>query len=450
MYVCGPTVQSEPHIGHLRSAIAFDILRRYLIASGYSVQFVRNVTDIDDKILAVAAETGEPWWQVADRNHRAFTAAYDAVAVLPPSVEPRATGHVTEMVDLMQRLIAAQSAYVSGSDVYFSVAADSNYGALSGQKVDQMASTDPGEHKRSALDFALWKGAKPGEPTWATPWGLGRPGWHLECSAMATRYLGPEFDIHGGGLDLIFPHHENELAQSQQAGDPFARIWMHHGLVNVGAEKMSKSLGNSLTVASLLGRVRPVVLRYFLGAPHYRSMMDWSEEALAEAATAYARIETFTRNARQALGDAAPPVGPPVVDGQVQVWTAEVAAQAWDEFTAAMDDDLAVPRALAALHGAVRAGNAALAGDRSDLGQIVAVVERMAGILGIDPSGQWPEAAGELEHVVDALVAVAVDARRQARERKDYGQADAIRDALADTGVVLEDTADGVRWRLAR
>jgi cysteinyl-tRNA synthetase len=259
IYVCGPTVQAPPHVGHVRSAIVFDQLRRWLGESGYDVTYIRNVTDIDDKILHDAGHEGIPWWQLAERNTRHFTAAYDAVGCLPPTYEPRATGHVPEMIVLMDRLIESGHAYASGGDVYFDVRSMPTYGALSGQRPDAMMATekvDDERPKRDPLDFALWKGAKLGEPSWPPPWGAGRPGWHLECSAMATKYLGPTFDIHGGGLDLVFPHHENERAQSKSAGDPFAQLWMHHGLLNIGGEKMSKSLGNSFVAADVLERVR--------------------------------------------------------------------------------------------------------------------------------------------------------------------------------------------------
>src|SRR3954467_8532426 len=292
IYVCGPTVQSPPHVGHARSAIAFDILRRWLTAIGHDVAFLRNVTDIDDKILHNAGHEQIPWWALATRNTRAFTAAYDALNVLPPTGEPRATGHVPEMVVLMQRLIDAGHAYAADGDVYFDVRSFSAYGALSGQKPDQMlAAADDGSAKRDPLDFALWKAAKPGEPSWPTPWGPGRPGWHLECSAMATRYLGPAFDIHGGGVDLVFPHHENELAQSNAAGDEFARYWIHNGLLTVNGEKMSKSIGNVVLLTDLVERARPVEVRYYLGSAHYRSKIDYSDEALHDAAAAYQRIE---------------------------------------------------------------------------------------------------------------------------------------------------------------
>jgi cysteinyl-tRNA synthetase len=442
IYVCGPTVQSGPHVGHARSAIAFDILRRWLLASGYEVTFLRNVTDIDDKILHNAGHEEIPWWALATRNTRAFTEAYDALNVLPPTGEPRATGHVPEMVELMQRLIDSGHAYAAGGDVYFDVRSFPSYGALSGQRPDEMLNADEASAKRDPLDFALWKGAKPGEPQWETPWGPGRPGWHLECSAMATRYLGPEFDIHGGGLDLVFPHHENEVAQSNAAGDGFARYWMHNGLVNTGGEKMSKSLGNSLVVADVLQRARPQAVRYFLGAPHYRSELDWSEEGLADADAAYTRIENFLERAAELLepcqdvDDKSPRVRPDKVPA---------------EFVAAMDDDLSVPRALGVLHETVRAGNTAIAdGDKEALRDAYDAVAAMTGVLGLSPHdfGRKTDDSS-LRAVVDALVPAMLAAREAARGRKDYAESDRIRDALAAAGVVVEDTPAGARWRVS-
>ena len=431
IYVCGPTVQSPPHVGHVRSAIAFDILRRWLMAGGFDVTFMRNVTDIDDKILHNAGHEDIPWWALATRNTRSFTTAYDALNVLPPTGEPRATGHVPEMIALMQRLIDAGHAYAAGGDVYFDVRSFPSYGALSGQQPDQMMSAEEPGAKRDPLDFALWKGAKPGEPQWETPWGPGRPGWHLECSAMATRYLGPQFDIHGGGLDLVFPHHENEVAQSNAAGDAFANYWMHNGMVNTGGEKMSKSLGNSLVVADVLERARPQAVRYFLGAPHYRSDLDWSEEGLADADAAYTRIENFIERATELVGavDEAP------------------RPAAFDE---ALNDDLAVPRAIGALHETVRTGNAALAdGDKEAVRAALGSVQSMVGVLGLSPADfAGTTSDGGLRDVVDALVPAMLEAREAARARKDYAEADRIRDALAASGLVIEDTPSGARWRV--
>jgi cysteinyl-tRNA synthetase len=440
IYVCGPTVQSAPHVGHARSAIAFDILRRWLSASGYDVTFLRNVTDIDDKILHNAGHEGVPWWALATRNTRLFTTAYDALNVLPPTGEPRATGHVPEMVELMQRLIDRGHAYAAGGDVYFDVRSFDGYGALSGQRTDQMRSAEDAGAKRDPLDFALWKGAKPGEPAWQTPWGPGRPGWHLECSAMATRYLGAEFDIHGGGADLVFPHHENEIAQSVAAGDGFARIWLHNGMVNTGGEKMSKSLGNSLVVADVLQRVRPAALRYFLGAAHYRSDLDWSEDGVRDAEAAYARIETFLERAAEVVGTPAAGDGP----------GASAARSLPAEFTAAMNDDLAVPRALGVLHQAVRDGNTALAaGDKEGVAAAFAAATAMVDVLGLAPGdfGAADHADG-LSDVVDALVRELLVARDAARARRDYAEADRLRDALTAAGVSVEDTPSGPRWRV--
>ncbi|MFD1537460.1 cysteine--tRNA ligase [Nonomuraea guangzhouensis] len=438
IYLCGATVQAPPHVGHIRSGVNFDVLRRWLLRSGYEVTFCRNVTDIDDKIIRVAAEDGVPWFTVAERNQRAFTWAYDTLGCLPPTVEPRATGHVPEMIVLMQRLIDRGHAYASGGDVYFDVVSyEDRYGTLSNQKLANMrpaADTDDESCKRDPRDFALWKGAKPGEPTWPTPWGPGRPGWHLECSAMATKYLEATFDIHGGGLDLIFPHHENELAQSQAAGDGFARYWMHNGLVKIGAEKMSKSLGNSLLIPEMVQKVRPVELRYYLAAPHYRSSIDYSEEALREAAAAYQRIEGFVTRAAEVIHD---------VDADAPLPQA---------FTDALDDDLGTPQALAVVHEVVREGNVALSrGDKEAVARLLAETQNMLDVLGLDPrSPQWRSAKSDLKPVVDALVAVALEQRKAARARKDYAAADAIRDQLAAAGVTVEDTPHGARWELSR
>ena len=445
LYLCGATVQAPPHIGHIRSGVNFDILVRWLRASGYDVTYCRNVTDIDDKILRTAEQEGVQWWAVAERNQRAFTRAYDALGCEPPDVEPRATGHVPEMIMLMQRLIDAGHAYPSQGDVYFDVSSQPDYGSLSGQRLDHMRAagdTDDDSAKRDPRDFALWKGAKPGEPTWPTPWGPGRSGWHLECSAMSTKYLGPTFDIHGGGLDLIFPHHENELAQSHAAGDGFARYWVHNGLVRIGGEKMSKSLGNSLLVDAVVSRVRPVELRYYLGQAHYRSEIDYSPAALAEAVTAYRRLEGFVTRAAELLADES------AAADLATVSSSSLPAA----FSAAMDDDLAVPQALAIVHESVRDGNAALtAGDVAGTAKRLGEVRAMLAVLGLDPlAAPWGagQAGGDLRPVVDALISVALDQRQAARARKDFAAADAIRDQLLEAGVVVEDTPRGPRWEL--
>jgi cysteinyl-tRNA synthetase len=444
VYLCGATVQAPPHIGHVRSGVDFDILVRWLTASGYQVTFVRNVTDIDDKILRTASAQGVPWWAVAERNQRAFSRAYDALGCLPPDAEPRATGHVPEMIELMRRLIDTGHAYASGGGVYFDVLSYEHYGELSGQRLEHMrAAEDIDESgKRDPRDFALWKAAKPGEPAWETPWGPGRPGWHLECSAMATKYLGSTFDIHGGGLDLVFPHHENEIAQSRAAGDGFARYWVHNGLLGLSGEKMSKSLGNSLLVDAMIKEVRPAELRYYLGQAHFRSEIDYSPDALAEAAAAYRRIEGFVTRAAEA-GPATDPG--PAIPG---------AAALPPRFSAAMDDDLGVPQALAVVHEAVTEGNTALAAaDIAGAAKHAADVRAMMSVLGLDPLDEhWSGPGGDqgLRPVVDALVGVALRQRQAARDRKDYAAADAIRDGLLAAGIQVEDTPRGPRWELRR
>jgi cysteinyl-tRNA synthetase len=449
LYLCGATVQAPPHIGHIRSGVSFDILVRWLKASGYQVTFCRNVTDIDDKIIRVAAQEGVPWWAVAQRNERAFSRAYDVLGCLPPEVEPRATGHVPQMITLMERLTESGHAYAAGGDVYFDVKSFPEYGALSGQRLDHMRpaeDTEAADAKRDPRDFTLWKGAKPGEPFWETPWGPGRPGWHLECSAMATAYLGSTFDIHGGGLDLVFPHHENEVAQSHAAGDGFARYWMHNGLVGVAGEKMSKSLGNSLLVDAMVTQVRPVELRYYLGQAHYRSHIEYSPAALEEAVTAYRRIEGFvTRAAELTAGH---PAGEGPGPGPLGAnWLPAT-------FTAALDDDLAVPQALAVIHDWVRDGNKALAdGDAEVAWQTLETVRAMLGVLGLDPLVRpWADGGADhdLREVVDVLVKVTLDQRQAARDRKDYQAADEIRDQLEAAGVFIEDTPQGPRVEIKR
>jgi cysteinyl-tRNA synthetase len=435
MYVCGATVQGLPHIGHVRSSLNYDVLRRWLAHGGLDVALVRNVTDIDDKILRKSAEAGRPWWEWAATHERAFSAAYDALGCLPASAEPRATGHVTQMVELIDRLIGRGHAYASGGDVYFAVRSFPGYGELSRQKVDDVAQGegDIGA-KRDAQDFTLWKAAKPGEPFWPTPWGHGRPGWHLECSAMATFYLGPEFDIHGGGLDLVFPHHENERAQSNAAGDPFARYWLHNAWVTMGGEKMSKSLGNTLSIEALLQRVRGVELRYYLVGPHYRSSIEYSDNALQEAVAAYRRIESFVHRVRERVGTAEPAAVSP-------------------EFTAALDDDLGTPAALAAIHGAVREGNAALdGGDRTSAMAAAGSVRAMTGVLGLDPlDPHWVEDDRSADSATGALTALVEELlvqRQEARARRDFAAADEVRNRLTAAGIAVEDSPDGPTWSL--
>jgi cysteinyl-tRNA synthetase len=442
IYLCGVTVQSVPHIGHLRSGVNFDVLRRWLEHAGLQVTFVRNVTDIDDKVLAKSAAAGIPWWAWAAANERVLDRSYGLIGCLPPTVEPRATGHITDMLTMIGELIAAGHAYAVAGDVYFDIRSWPAYGELSGQRPADMLTSDDGSTgvKRDPHDFALWKGHKAEEPAtaaWPAPWGAGRPGWHLECSAMARRYLGPEFDIHGGGLDLVFPHHENELAQSRAAGDEFARYWLHHAWLTLAGEKMSKSLGNTLSVDEVVKKVRPIELRYYMVQPHYRSGIEFSEESLLEAAAGFRRIEGFVQRAAERHGPGEPNRGLPAA------------------FVEAMNDDLGTPAACAIVHDTVRAGNASLAGGDADPAvEALAQVRGMLAVLGLDPLAEpWTSAdtaAGlELRAVVDALIRTLLDARQAARERKDYAAADALRDELKRSGVLIEDTAHGPRWTLA-
>ncbi|MFZ2173092.1 MAG: cysteine--tRNA ligase [Rhodococcus sp. (in: high G+C Gram-positive bacteria)] len=435
VYLCGATVQGEPHIGHVRSGVAFDVLRRWLLAHDFDVAFVRNVTDIDDKILNKAAEAARPWWEWASTFERSFAWAYQQLGVLPPSIEPRATGHVTQMVEMMQRLIDNGHAYSAGGDVYFDVRSYPEYGSLSGHKLDDVHQGESaGECKRDPRDFTLWKAEKPGEPSWPTPWGRGRPGWHLECSAMAEFYLGASFDIHCGGLDLVFPHHENEIAQAKGAGDGFARYWLHNGWVTMGGEKMSKSLGNVLSVPNVLKRVRPQELRYYLGSAHYRSMLEYSDTALDEGAAAFRRIESFIHRTRERAGE--------VTVGQ---WT--------EAFAHALDDDLAVPAALAEVHGRVREGNIALeAGEFDTAREIASQVRAMLKILGVDPlDPHWIQEtadASAANEALDVLVRAELERRQVARAEKNWAVADEVRDRLIRAGIEVTDTPNGPEWSL--
>ena len=454
MYVCGLTVQSEPHVGHVRSAVNFDVLRRWLVARGFEVDFVRNVTDIDDKIIAKAELAGRPWWAHAYAVRRQLDAAYAALNVAPPTYEPLATGHITEMTDLIGELIDRGHAYTAddgSGDVWFDVPSFEAYGALTsqgagrdtdgsaGQSEAAEASADSGS-KRDPRDFALWKGAKPGEPetaSWSSPWGLGRPGWHIECSAMAGKYLGDAFDIHGGGLDLRFPHHENELAQSRAAGRDFASYWMHNAWITTSGEKMSKSLGNSLTVPAVLQRVRGVELRFYVVAAHYRSHIEFSFEALAESAAGFGRIEGFLDRAA-AAGHA----GQPGVDVDALP----------EAFVAAMDDDLGTPAAVAVLQSAVREGNRQLAEEPDAVAATVAAVRSMLGVLGCDPHDPaWGGSSDDvrLASALDGLVGALLTQRAEARAAKDFATADAVRDSLKAAGIEVADGRDGATWSLA-
>ena len=449
IYYCGATVQGAPHIGHVRSGLVFDQLSRWLTYRGYKVTTVRNVTDIDDKILVNSAASFEPgyagehpaeeWWALAYRFERVFGAAYASLNIAPPTYEPRATGHIPEMFALIQRLIDRGHAYPATDgcgDVYFDVRSWENYGALTRQKIDDMQDApdaDP-RGKRDPRDFALWKAYKEGEPvtaSWDSPWGKGRPGWHLECSAMAGKYLGETFDIHGGGLDLRFPPHENEMAQSQAAGYGFANFWMHNGLVNYEGEKMSKSIGNIITPAQMLEAARPLVVRYYLGQAHYRSVLDYHPTSLEEARVAVERVEAFLAATRDYhREDAAVP----------------------DAFAEAMDDDLNIPKALAALHAGVRAGNAALAAGESaqDAAEQVYAMAKVLGLVELMSFSQAGAAANEPgEHAaLDSLIQTMLTQRAEAREAKDWARADQIRDALAAAGITVKDGASGSTWSL--
>jgi cysteinyl-tRNA synthetase len=429
IYLCGATVQAPPHIGHIRSGVNFDILRRWLIASGFKVTFVRNVTDIDDKILHKAVHEEIPWWQVAMKYERAFTDAYHALNVMPPTYEPRATGHITQMVELMQKLIENGSAYAPGNgDVYLEVRKLKEYLTLSNQKLDDLQSSEDADstYKKDPRDFALWKAAKQGDPSWPTPWGQGRPGWHLECSAMAHAYLGEEFDIHGGGLDLIFPHHENEIAQSQAAGYKFAHTWMHNAWVTTSGEKMSKSLGNSLQVVEILKKVRGIELRWYLASAHYRSMLEFSFEALAESATAFKRVEAFLSRAKAVVGE------------QIQTFIS-------DEFKAAMNDDLAVPQSLALIAEYMKIGNSA-GEDKKVLAKTAGQIRGILSILGCDPFDPHFTVSKSNDAALNGLIKLALDQRQAARDRKDFKAADEIRDQIASLGITVEDTTNGPRW----
>ena len=444
IYYCGATVQGEPHLGHIRSALVFDQLSRWMRYRGLKVTTVRNVTDIDDKILAKSADSMEPgfegefpneqWWALAYRFEKVFAQAYAALGIDPPTYEPRATGHIPEMFALIQRLIDRGHAYPAlddSGDVYFDVRSWDKYGALTNQSVEDMqdsADADP-RGKRDPRDFALWKGYKEGEPltaSWESPWGRGRPGWHLECSAMAGKYLGSRFDIHGGGLDLRFPHHENELAQSTAAGDDFANFWMHNGMVTYEGEKMSKSIGNTISPAQMLEMARPLVVRYYLGSAHYRSVLDYRPSSLQEAATAIERVEAFLAATQDVL---------------------KPGREVPEAFAEAMDDDVNIPRALAVLHEQTRAGNAALAAGE-DASEAANAVMAMAEVLGLAQLMSFnAEGTSGAEHeALDALIQAVLAERAEARAQKDWAKADAMRDLLASAGVQVKDGANGSSW----
>ncbi|MCW2796572.1 cysteine--tRNA ligase [Nocardioides sp.] len=476
LYVCGLTVQSEPHVGHVRSAVNFDVLQRWLRHAGYEVTFIRNVTDIDDKILVKAAEQGRPWYNLAYAMKRELDKAYAALNVAPPTYEPAATGHIPEMVELITELIARGHAYAAedgSGDVYFDVRSWPQYGELTRQKIDDMEAAEDADPrgKRDPRDFALWKGWKkesePETAAWPSPWGPGRPGWHIECSAMASKYLGTAFDIHGGGVDLRFPHHENEQAQSRAAGHPFASYWMHNAWITTAGEKMSKSLGNSLLIPEVLKRVRGIELRYYLVAAHYRSHVEFSFEALDEVAVGFRRIESFLERAGspqleravspQLEGAISPQLngkGPDSASDTSLSQQLNENVQLPQGFVEAMNDDLGTPAAVAVMYDAVREGNRMLgAGDTDGARRLASDVLAMLDVLGLNPHDPaWPTTGGSNDHqltqAVDVLVAGLLEQRARARANKDFAAADAIREQILAAGIEIEDTPTGPKWSL--
>ena len=435
MYLCGATVQGSPHIGHMRSTIIFDVLRRYFEFKNLKVLFVRNVTDIDDKILHNAGHEDISWWELASKYEKEFTEAYESLGNLVPSIEPRATGHIPQMIEMIQILIEKNHAYEAEGSVWFAVNSFKEYGKLSGQKVEEMlAAQDLDKGKKDPHDFALWKKSKEGEPFWNSPWGKGRPGWHIECSAMAKTYLGEKFDIHGGGLDLQFPHHENEIAQSKASGNEFANFWVHNYWVTQSGEKMSKSLGNSLKVKEVINRFRPIEVRFYLLSAHYRSNLEFSDQALSEAATAFSRIEQFVHRASEKVNNS------------------QLNLKFPQEFIKAIEDDLATPLTISIIHEFVTKGNTALSTNASNLVDILNEVRSMLYLLGLDPlSSSWASKSSNQEKdALDKLISELLRKRNEARVNKDFSLADSMRDALKNAGILIEDGADGSRWTIEK
>jgi cysteinyl-tRNA synthetase len=449
IYVCGVTVYDLSHVGHARSALAFDMIRRYLMFRGYKVKFVRNFTDVDDKIIQRAQREGVTAQEISERYVAAERQDMAALGVLTPDVYSKATDHIPQMIALIERLVARGLAYPVDGDVYFEVRRFPAYGRLSGKNLEELqagARVEVDERKREPRDFALWKGAKPGEPSWPSPWGPGRPGWHIECSAMAIHYLGETFDLHGGGDDLIFPHHECEIAQAEGAtGKPFVRYWLHNGLLNLGAEKMSKSLGNTLTIRELVKRHEPDAIRLYLLGAHYRHPLDFAEERIAESARALARLRSLKHEADRLAGRGTPVPGP---DGGL---FDEVAAHR-ARFEAAMDDDFNAPQALGVLFDLARV----LHGAREQVAQ--GAVGGGAFLLGVGELVILARALGLLESAraeaaVDpqrrARIESLVYLRQEARRQRDFAEADRLREELSRLGVILEDTRDGTTWKLS-
>jgi cysteinyl-tRNA synthetase len=438
IYVCGPTVQSEPHIGHLRSALVYDLLVRWLTELGNRVTLIRNVTDIDDKVLEKAKEQNSNWWELAYQNERLFSSDYQRLGLITPQLEPRATAHIPQMLELIQALIERGHAYQAkgSADVYFDTSSWSSYGELTNQDLAELESEEILPGKKAQTDFALWKATKKGEPesaSWPSSYGRGRPGWHIECSAMATHYLGQDFDIHGGGLDLRFPHHENELAQSKSAGHGFARYWIHNGLVSVSGQKMSKSLGNSVATGDLFALAAPVAVRYYLTTAHYRSELDYQPGILQESETALQRLHGFLERADRELR-------------QTQFAQNAQKVSLPEDFVREMNDDLNIPAALAVVHDAVTEGNKELDENQwREAAEHRSQVERMLSVLGLSPS-QWPEAQSEEHRALDLLVMNLISKREDARKDKNFELADSIRDQLEQSGIELFDGPSGTHW----
>ncbi len=436
MYVCGMTVYDLCHLGHARVMVVFDVVYRYLMSRGYDVNYVRNITDIDDKIIARANENGEQLSHLTQRFVEAMHQDATALGVLPPSDEPRATAHMEEILEMVRKLIDRGYAYAADNgDVYYSVSAFDGYGKLSGKDPAELRSgarVEVGEAKRDPLDFALWKSAKPGEPAWDSPWGKGRPGWHIECSAMSTCCLGNHFDIHGGGADLQFPHHENEIAQSEGAtGEPFVNLWMHNGFVRVNEEKMAKSLGNFFTIREILNKYRPEEVRYFILTSQYRSPLNYDNEHLDNARAALTRFYTSLRG----LPTDAEPAG-----GEVFV----------ERFRESMDDDFNTPEAMAVLFDLVRELNRVREEDTDKAAGLAATLQHLGSVLGLlqdDPEGFLKSAIGG--GLSDAEVEDLIRRRREARNAKDWDEADRLRDQLQEAGIALEDGSQGTSWRRA-